>query len=179
MGIGVYERVALKGWILEQTSSIFDRAPPLRGKLANLGRSFRHARDEAAFAIDDAGKPVPRDVMRTEEGQEFAASNANGQPAKGLTVLEDWDFDSGNPILRDADFCKTSDMTIEPVANARCWASIASGLRRGRGCARLGQSVHELLAIHIGDQYPGTLPCREFTACLSLERVEVVIKQRR
>ena len=95
----MYERVALKGWILEHTSSIFDRAPPLRGKLANLGRSFRHPRDEAALAIDDADEPVFGDVTHTEEGEEFPASNANGQPTKGLTVLEDWDFDIGNPIL--------------------------------------------------------------------------------
>ena len=48
-----------------------------------------------------------------------------------------------------------------------------------QGLARLGQSVDELLAIHIGNQNPGTSPLREFTACLSLESVEVVIKQRR
>ena len=86
--------------------SIFDRAPPLRGKLANLGRSFRNPRDEAALAIDDAGKPVLRDVTRTEEGQEFSASNDDGQPTKGLAALEDWDFDIGNPILSDADFVR-------------------------------------------------------------------------
>ena len=48
-----------------------------------------------------------------------------------------------------------------------------------QGLAWLGQSVDELLAIHIGNQNPGTFPFREFTACLSLESVEVVIKQRR
>ena len=99
MRIGGYERVALKGWILEHTSSIFDRAPPLRGKLANLGRSLRHPRDESALAIDDADEPVFGDVTHTEEGEEFSTSNANGKPTKGLTVLEDWDFDIGNPIL--------------------------------------------------------------------------------
>ena len=72
MGIGGNERVALKGWILEQTRLIFDRAPPLRGELANLGRSFRNPRDEAALAINDADKPVLRDVTRTEEGEEFS-----------------------------------------------------------------------------------------------------------
>src|SRR6185437_457267 len=50
--------IALKGWILEQTSSVFDRTPPLRGKWTDLGRSFRHPRDEAAIAIDDAGEQV-------------------------------------------------------------------------------------------------------------------------
>ena len=37
--------------------------------------------------------------MHTEEGEEFSTSNANGQPTKGLTALEDWDYDIGNPIL--------------------------------------------------------------------------------
>ena len=99
MRIGGNERVALKGWILEHTSSIFDRAPPLRGKLANLGRSLRHPGDDSALAIDDADQPVFGGVTHTEEGEEFLTSNANGKPTEGLTVLEYWDFDIGNPIL--------------------------------------------------------------------------------
>ena len=69
MGIGANERVPLKGGILEQPRLIFGGAPPLRGELADLGAW--NARDESAFAIDDAGKPVPRDVLGTEEAQEF------------------------------------------------------------------------------------------------------------
>jgi hypothetical protein len=40
-------------------------------------------------------------------------------------------------------------------------------------------SIHELLTVHVGNQNPGTAPCREFTACLSLESIEVVIEQPR
>ena len=60
LGIGAYEHIALKGGILEQPRLIFGGAPPLRGELADLGAW--NARDEPALAIDDAGKPVPRDV---------------------------------------------------------------------------------------------------------------------
>ena len=64
-----YERIPLKGGVLEQPRLIFDGAPPFRGELADLGAW--NARDESALAIDDGGKPVPRDVLDTEEAQEF------------------------------------------------------------------------------------------------------------
>jgi hypothetical protein len=101
MGIGANERVALKGLILEQTSSIFDCAPPLNGKLADLGASLWNARDEPALAIDDGGKPVPGNVLDTKETPEFSMPNGDSKPAKGLAVLEDGNLDTGTPILRD------------------------------------------------------------------------------
>ena len=48
-----------------------------------------------------------------------------------------------------------------------------------QGLPRLGESVHELLAIYIRDQYPGISPGRERAARLSLERIEIVVEQRR
>ena len=84
-------------------------------------------------------------------------SDADSQRAKGLIALEDWDLDIDDPILRDATL-KTSEITIERVANARCWAFVPIGLRRGKGVRRLGEGVNELLAIHIGEQYPVSAP---------------------
>ena len=73
-----YERIALKGGVLEQPRLIFGRAPPLRGELADLGAW--NARDEPAFALDDAGKPVPRDVVSTEEAQELCCLTTMASP---------------------------------------------------------------------------------------------------
>ncbi len=146
--------------------------------MTDLGRTFRHLGDQSALAIDDADEPVFGDVRRTEEGEEFSGSDVNGQTTEGLTVLEDWDFDIGNPIL-DNRLCKTSDTTIELFASARCWASIANGLRRGRRSPGWTKVLMELSAIHIGNHNPRPSLFRKFTACLSLESVEVVVKQRR
>ena len=99
LGIGRYERIPLKGGELEQPRLIFGGAPPFRGELADLGAW--NARDEPAFAIDDAGKPVPRDVLGIEEAQEFSLPHDDSEPAKGLAVLEDGNLDIGNPILRE------------------------------------------------------------------------------
>ena len=100
--------------------------------MANLGRSFRHPRDEAALAIDDADKPVSRNVLSAEEAQELSVPHDNGEPAKGQAVLEDGNLDIGNQILRQQT-SRRSVITIERVENARCSAAIAIGLRRGRG----------------------------------------------
>ena len=71
-----------------------------------------------------------------------------------------------------------SDMTIvKLVASARCCASNACGLWGGRGAPGWAKVLMELLAIHIGNENPGTLPFREFTAGLSLEIVEVCARQ--
>jgi hypothetical protein len=80
---------------------MFGSAPPLRGVLADLSTSLRNARDESAFVIDDAGKPVRRDVVCAEEAQEVLASHDDGKPAKGLATLEDGNLDIANQILRD------------------------------------------------------------------------------
>ena len=64
-------------------------------------RDAWNARDEPAFAIDDAGNPVPRDVVGTEEAQEFLMPHDDSEPAKGQAVLEDGNLDIGNPILRE------------------------------------------------------------------------------
>ena len=69
----------------------------------------------------------------------------------------------------------TSEMTISPVAHVRCWASIAIGLRRGRGwfgCAKVLISCWPF-TWHISMHFA----LMEYTACLRLERVEVVITQ--
>ena len=70
-------------------------------------------------------------------------------------------------------------MTIEPDCERALLRLDGKRIEAWQGLARLGQSVDELFAIHIGNQNPGTSPFREFTACLSLESVEVVIKQGR
>jgi hypothetical protein len=67
--------------------------------LADLGTW--NARDEPAFAINDSGKPVPRDVLDTEEVQEFSLPHDNGEPARGLAAFEDGNLDGGKPELRD------------------------------------------------------------------------------
>ena len=74
---------------------------------------------------------------------------------------------------------KRSVITIERVENARRWAAIAIGLRRGRACPGWANGVQELLAICISDQYPGPYPGRERAARLGLERVKIVVEQRR
>jgi hypothetical protein len=118
MGISAYERVPLKGWILEETRLIFDRAPPLRGKLADLSPgAFWNARDESALAINDADKPVLGHVVCTEEGKQFPCSHGNGQPPKGLAAPEDWDFDVGDPILRDG---ALHDIGNDNIARCPC-----------------------------------------------------------
>ena len=97
--MGRYERIPFKGWILEQTRPAFDCTPPLRGELANL--DAWSAGDEPAFAIDDGGKPVPRDVLDIKEAPEFLMPHEDSEPAKGLAVLEDGNLDSGAPIPRE------------------------------------------------------------------------------
>ena len=178
MGIGLNERSPSREVELEHTSSIFGRSPPLRGKLAHLDISLRYTSDESALAVDDAGKPVSRDITRTEEGAEFLVSNANRQHAKWLTVPEDWDFDIDDPVLRDP---TSQDIGDDNIARCEC-ALLGLDPKRiaaWQGLARLDQGVQELLAIHIGDQHPCTSPCGEITSCLGFEDLEVVIKQRR
>jgi hypothetical protein len=159
MDIRGYERIPLKGWILEQTRLIFGRAPPLRRELADLslGALFWNARDESAFAINDADNPVPRDITRTEEGKQPPCSHGNGQPPKGLAVPVDWDFDIDDPVLRDGTLHDIGDDNI-----ARCPCAFL-GVNRNwiatwQGKVRLCQGVDKLLAIYVGDQYPCTSP---------------------
>jgi hypothetical protein len=73
MGIGANERIAFKGHRLEHPRLIFGGEPPFGSELADL--YAWHARDVSAFAIDDAGKPVPRDVVGIEEVQEFLGAS--------------------------------------------------------------------------------------------------------
>ena len=77
--------------------------------LADLSGSLRHTRYMSALAIDNAGKPVPREMASTEETVEFSCWHGNGQPAKWLAVLEDWDFDTDDSILGDATLEKIGD----------------------------------------------------------------------
>ena len=72
---------------------------PRRGELADLG--VWNARDEPAFAIDDGGKPVPRDIVDTEEVKEFSGPHGDRQSTKGQAILEDGNVDIGNQILRN------------------------------------------------------------------------------
>ena len=66
MGIGVYERLLLEGEKLEQSGLILGGAPPLRGVLADLGISLRHACDVATLAIYEADKPGTWNVTHAE-----------------------------------------------------------------------------------------------------------------
>ena len=68
------EHVPLKGWILEYTCLMFDRAPPFRGELTDLGSSFRNARYESALTVDDSGKPARRNITCIEEVKEVLVS---------------------------------------------------------------------------------------------------------
>ena len=102
----------------------------------------------------------------------------DSEPAKGLAVLEDGNLDIGNPILRD----RTSQ-EVGYHHRTRCECAVL-GLDRQRiaawqGLPRLGERVQELLAICISDQCPGISPGRERAARLSLERIEIVVEQRR
>src|SRR5262245_58755501 len=99
-GIGINERIALKGGILKHAHPTSGGAPPFGGELTDLGSSLRHACYKSALAVHDAGKPVRWNITPTEEGEELLASNAKRQSSKGLTVLEDWEFNAGDPILR-------------------------------------------------------------------------------
>jgi|SRR5215467_3146241 len=55
---------------------MFIRAPPFRGKLADLDISLRHTCDESTLTVDDGGKPACRDITRIEQVKEFLVSNA-------------------------------------------------------------------------------------------------------
>ena len=68
------EHVPLNGRILENTRSIFGRAPPFRGQLTELGSSLRNARYESALTVDDSGKPARQDITRIEEVKEVLVS---------------------------------------------------------------------------------------------------------
>ena len=57
----------------------------------------------------------------------------NGESAIGQATLEDRNLDIDEPILRERTY-KEIGYPIERVPNARCSASIAIGLRRGRDC---------------------------------------------
>ena len=70
MGIGAYERVALKGGILEQPRLIFDGAPPLRGELADLGRFGTRAMNRPSPSMMPASQFLGMS-LGTEEAQEF------------------------------------------------------------------------------------------------------------
>ena len=59
------------------------------------------------------------------------------------------------------------------------WAAIAERIATWQGLPRLGERVQELLAICISDQCPDICPGRERSACLGLERIEIVVEQRR
>src|SRR5262245_19944635 len=98
MRIGLNQSISLKGGELEQPRLILGGAPPLRCELADLG--VWNAGDEAALAIDDAGKPVLRNILCTEEAREFPLPHDDGEPAKGLAVLEDGNLNSCKPELR-------------------------------------------------------------------------------
>jgi hypothetical protein len=156
---------------------IFDRAPPFRGKLTNLGRTFRHPHDEATLAVNDTNKPVSWDVVRREKAHEFPPFYHNGKPAKRLVAFEDGDLDSGNQILsgRTSQEVGYHDRTRGECSALRCQRYRIAVWQEQ---PRLGESVHELLAIYIRDHYAGIRPGRERAACLSLERVKIVIKQR-
>src|SRR5262245_51018843 len=104
MSIGANERLALKGEILEYTRAILDCTPPLNGKLPDLGTSLWHARSEPALAINDADKPVRRNVPCAEEAQETLLSHGHCQSTKRLSVLEDRSRDVCDPILRDGTY---------------------------------------------------------------------------
>src|SRR5262249_4749443 len=109
MGTGGNECVALERGVLEHACLIFHRSPPLRGELADLSGSLWDPSYKAALAIDDADMPVPRDLTLTEEGKKSPCSHDHGQPTKWVTVLEDWDFDSDDPILRDGTIQEIGD----------------------------------------------------------------------
>jgi hypothetical protein len=109
---------------------------------------------------------------------EFLVSDANGQHAKRLAVPQDRDFDIDDPVLRDL---ASQDIGDDHASRCEC-ALLGLNPLHGparQGLACLDQGVQKLLAIHIGDQHPCTPLCRELTACLDIESVEVVIKERR
>ena len=72
-----------------------------------------------------------------------------------------------------------SVITIERVAERATLRLDRQRIAAWQGLPRLGESVHELLAICISDQYPGISPGRERAARLSLKRIEIVVEQRR
>ena len=74
------ERIPLAGGVLGQPRPIFGGAQPRRGELADLG--VWNARDEPAFAIDDGGKPVPRDIVDTEEVKEFSGPHGDSESTR-------------------------------------------------------------------------------------------------
>ena len=80
---------------------LFDGGVPFRGELADRGAW--NAGDKSAFAIYDGSNPVPR-VLDIKEAQEFLMLHDDSEPAKGQAVLEDGNFDIGNPFLRERTF---------------------------------------------------------------------------
>ena len=150
MRIGAYERVTLEGGELKQTRLILDRAPPWRGELTDLGASLWHACDVAALAIDDAGKPVPGNVLGTEKAQKLSVLYDNGEPAKGQAVLEDGNLDIGNQILREG-----TSYEVGYYYRSRGECAVLSRDRERiaawQDLPPRGERVQELLAICIRD----------------------------
>ena len=72
-----------------------------------------------------------------------------------------------------------SVITIERVENARRWAAIASGLRRGRACPGWAKGFRSCWPSASETSAPVSSPGRERAACLSLKRIEIVVEQRR
>src|SRR5262249_24454663 len=178
MSIGANERVALKGEILEYARLIFDRTPPLDGELPNLGSSLRNARDKATFTIDDADQPIRRYVVRAEKALKPLLFHGDAQDTKRLVALEDGNLDSGDPIVRER---TSKDPRYDN--GARCEGPLLSlkpdRITLGQRLVRRDQSVHKLLAAHIGNQNPNISSSRELSACLDLESIEIVIEQLR
>jgi hypothetical protein len=54
---------------------MFDRAPAVRGKLADLEISLRDTRYESALTVDDTGTPARRDITRIEEMEEVLVAS--------------------------------------------------------------------------------------------------------
>ena len=99
-------------------------------------------------------------------------------PRKGWPSLK-----MGTSILATQSCVTRTSHEVGYHNRTRCECAVL-GLDRHRiaawqGLPRLGESVQELLAICIGDQYPGISPGRERAARLSLERIEIVVEQRR
>src|SRR5262249_46265053 len=149
------------------------RRPHMTGELPDLSSSLRNARDEATFAIDDADQPTRRHVLCAEKAQEPLFFHGDAQDTKRLVALEDGNLDSGDPIVRE----RTSQ---DPRYDNRAGCEgpfKPDWITLGQRLARRDQSVHELLAAHIGNQNPNISSCRELSACLDLESIEIVIEQ--
>src|SRR5262249_31836771 len=103
---------------------------------------------ESALAVDYAGNPGIRDALSAEEALEFALSHVDGEHTERPAILENGDFYTGNPVLRDV-------ASVEVGCHDRmCRQRAALRFERRRIAAwqdlpGLGQGVHELAAVRI------------------------------